>query len=210
MKNTLLLLLFFQSCKIGLDADQAQDSIRGEITISDNLTDKVKLGDTITVSYRQSEVFTINDKEKRTVYEEDIEKFYLSLPISIPDDKVEWGQKFLNFGGDIFTIVQQKGEYSYSRFYPKFDVKTREYVGEFKIIFKQKGLFMITEDQKGSLKFKDVNAFPIIKFNRFPNTMDSMQDYVKDMAQKEQQRWLSSFKIMKQEGSANRIFFRVE
>jgi hypothetical protein len=42
-----------------------------------------------------------------------------------------------------------------------------------------------------------------------PNTIESMQDYVKDMSEKEKQRWLSSFKIMKQEGSSNRVFLKV-
>jgi hypothetical protein len=209
ISSFIILVLFIQSCEIPIDKDQAQDSFRGEIILSDNLTNNIKLGDTITISYRQSEVFLINDKEKRTVYEEDIEKFYLSLIVSVPDDKIEWGQRVLNFGGDIFSVVQQKGEYSYSRLYPKFDTKRREYIGEFKIIFKQKGLFIITEDQKGTLKFKDINAFPIIKFNRMPNTIESMQDYVKDMSEKEKQRWLSSFKIMKQEGSSNRVFLKV-
>jgi hypothetical protein len=210
MKKTLFLLLLLQSCFIGIDKDQPKDFFRGEYVVSDNLTTgKIKLGDTITVSYRQSEVFEINYK-KCTVYEEDIEKFYLPFSVSIPDDRIEWGERDISLGEDFFVIIQYKGEYNYSRFYPKFDIKTREYIGEFKIVFKKKGVFMFLAGQKGSLKFKDVNALPVIKFNKFPNTIDSMQDFIKDMSEKEKQRWLSSFKLMKQEGSADRIFLRVE
>jgi hypothetical protein len=204
---SLIILVFSsQSCEIPIDADQAQDSIRGEITISDNLTDKVKLGDTITVSYRQSEVFTINDKEKCTVYEEDIEKFYLSLVIYVQDDNKLWARREVLAGSDLFNVVPVRGEYFYSRLYPKFDIKTREYVGEFKIIFKKMGLFIIEARENGRLKFKNVNAFTLIKFNK-PYNIHLIPEFLANRPQAEKDLILSSSQASDKQDVRDMVFF---